>query len=84
LQLYNTDVMRSQLGEHATPDNPNLAATLPSIDLDTGSGQAVMSGIVERQAAMVAYVDSFHMLFVMCLIIIPFIFLLRTKRASNA
>ena len=83
LQLYNTDVVRSQLVEHATPDNPNMIAALPSIDLSAGSGQAIMGGLIERQAAMVAYVDSFHMLFVMCMVIIPFLFLLRTKRASN-
>jgi DHA2 family multidrug resistance protein len=85
LQIYNTDVVRNRLVEHATPDNPTVAAVLaPVLDLGTGAGQAVMSGVIERQAAMVAYVDSFHLLFVMCLIIIPFLFLLRTKRASNA
>jgi hypothetical protein len=44
----------------------------------------VMHGMIERQSAMVAYIDSFHMLFIMCLIILPFLFFLRTKRASNA
>ena len=85
LQIYNTDVVRDQLNQYATPDNPNVAAALPStVDLNTGSGQAIMSGMIEHQAAMVAYVDSFHLLFVMCLVILPFLFLLRTKRVSHA
>jgi MFS transporter, DHA2 family, multidrug resistance protein len=85
LQIYNSGIVSSQLAEHATPDNPNVVAELPAtLDLNTAGGQAVMHGMIERQSAMVAYIDSFHMLFIMCLIILPFLFFLRTKRASNA
>lgn len=84
LQISNSEIVRQQLQEHATPDNANLAATMPSIDLSTASGQAVMEGLIQRQSALVAYVDSFHMLFLMSVAIIPLLFLLRTKRATNA
>ena len=84
LQIYNSGIVSSQLAEHATPDNQNVIAELPMIDLNTAGGQAMMHGMIERQAAMVAYIDSFHMLFIMCLVILPFLFFLRTKRASNA
>lgn len=83
LQIYNSGLVSQQLAEHATPDNPNVAAGLP-LDLSTAGGQAVMNGMIERQAAMVGYIDSFHMLFIMCVVILPFLFFLRTKRASNA
>ena len=84
LQISNSEVVRQQLQEHATPDNANLAASMPGIDLNTASGQAVMEGMIQRQSALVAYVDSFHMLFLMSVAIIPLLFLLRTKRANNA
>ena len=43
-----------------------------------------MSGMIERQSALVAYIDSFHMLFIMCLVILPLLLFLRVKRASHA
>lgn len=84
LQIYNMKIVGSTLAEHATPDNPNIAELPAGIDLNTASGQAMMSGMIDRQSAMVAYVDNFHMLFVMCVLILPFLFLLRTKRAPHA
>ncbi len=84
LQIYNMRVVSSQLGEHATPDNPNVIASLPpSVDLATASGQAMMQGMIGRQAAMLAYVDSFHMLFVISVIILPILLLLRTRKPAN-
>ncbi len=84
LQIYNSGLVSPQLAEHATPDNPNVVGRSAVLDLNTAGGQAVMNGMIERQAAMVGYIDSFHMLFIMCLVILPFLFFLRTKRASNA
>lgn len=83
LQIYNMRIVGSQLSEHVTPDNPNLLAVMPpSLNLDTPQGQAVMEGMVTRQAAMVAYIDSFHLLFIMSLVILPLLFLLRTKSTA--
>lgn len=84
LQIYNSKVAAATMAEHATPDNLNLAADMPGIDLTTAAGQAMMSGMIHRQSALIAYIDSFHMLFLMSVAIIPLLFLLRTKRASNA
>jgi DHA2 family multidrug resistance protein len=81
LQIYNMRTVGDRLAEGVTADNPNLRADMPGLDLSTGAGQAAMSGMIDRQAAMVAYVDTFHMLFLMCLAILPLLFLLRTKRA---
>jgi len=84
LQIYNSKIAASALAEHATPDNLNIAELPASIDLNTAAGQAVVGGMIQRQSALIAYIDSFHMLFLMCVAIIPLLFLLRTKRASNA
>ncbi|RYE00046.1 MAG: DHA2 family efflux MFS transporter permease subunit [Sphingomonadales bacterium] len=83
LQIYNSKVAASTMAEHVTPDNLNLATDMPGVDLSTAAGQAMMSGMIHRQSALIAYIDSFHMLFLMCVAIIPLLFLLRTKRASN-
>jgi DHA2 family multidrug resistance protein len=84
LQIYNMRIVSSRLAEQVTPDNPNIVADLPAnLDVSTAAGQAVMGGMIERQAAMVAYVDTFHMLFMMSLVVLPILLLLRTKRASN-
>lgn len=81
LQIYNSKIAASTMAEHATPDNMNIAELPASIDLNTAAGQAVISGMVHRQSAMIAYIDNFHMLFLMCVATIPLLFLLRTKRA---
>ncbi len=80
LQIFNMKIVGSQLSEHVTPDNPNIIAALPpALDLDTAQGQAVMQALVNRQAAMVAYLDSFHLLFILSLVILPLLLLLRTR-----
>lgn len=84
LQIINGKTMQSQLMEYATPDNPNVIAALPpGMDLTTAAGQAMMNGMIQRQSTLVAYIDSFHFLFLMCLAIIPLLFLLRTRRVSH-
>ncbi|MBK8840907.1 MAG: hypothetical protein IPO30_20165 [Hyphomonadaceae bacterium] len=84
LQIINGKTMQSQLAEYATPDNPNVIASLPpQVDLTTAQGQAMMNGMIQRQATLVAYIDSFHFLFMTCLFILPLLFLLRTKRVTH-
>jgi DHA2 family multidrug resistance protein len=85
LQIYNARIVSSQLSENATPDNINVAAgAAGALDLNTAVGQAAMSGMIERQSALVAYIDTFHMLFIMCVVILPLLLFLRVKRASHA
>lgn len=84
LQIYNSGVVTSQLTEHVTPDNPNVVAALPpAINLDTASGQAIMEGVIGRQAAMVAYLDSFHLLFILSLATLPLLLFLRIKKPGT-
>ncbi len=85
LQIVNGKTMQTELAQHATPDNPNVIASFPQqMDLTSASGQAVMNGVIQRQSALVAYIDTFHLLFIMCLAIMPLLLLLQTKRASHA
>tara|TARA_R110001606_G_scaffold380811_1_gene541572 strand:+ start:3430 stop:4980 length:1551 start_codon:yes stop_codon:yes gene_type:complete len=85
LQIYNSKIVSSHMMEYATPDNPNAIASLPpGMDLTTATGQAMMEGIIARQSAMLAYIDSFHLLFVLSILIIPLLLFLRTRRPSDA
>lgn len=41
LQIYNMKIVGSQLAEHATPDNPNIADMSSALDLNTAAGQTL-------------------------------------------
>ena len=82
LQIYNSKIVQSRLLEQATPDNPNVVAA--GADLSSLQGLAQLARAVARQAAMVAYIDSFHLLFWLCVLIAPLVLLIRSKRRSFA
>lgn len=83
LQIYNSKIVQSRLLEEATPDNQNIVAA--GIDLSTAQGLARFAAGVARQASMVAYIDSFHLLYWLCILIAPLILLLRKPKAlANA
>jgi DHA2 family multidrug resistance protein len=77
LQIYNTKIVQSQLVEHVTPDNPIAAG---AVDFASVRALAAMMQAIARQAAMVAYIDAFHLLFWMCVALAPLVLLMRTKR----
>lgn len=79
LQIYNTKIVQSQLVEHVTPDNQIAAA---SIDFGNMRALAALMQGIARQAAMVAYVDAFHLLFWMCVALAPLVLVMRTKRIA--
>ncbi len=73
--VRNTQVVHARLTSNLTPDNP-LAA--PS--LTTTAGIAGLDAEVSRQAAMVSYIDVFHLMFLTTLAAIPLVLLLRKPR----
>jgi DHA2 family multidrug resistance protein len=78
LTIRNEAMVHSRLAEGVRPDNPALGMT----DFDFGSLQAVarMDGEVGRQALMVSYVDTYWLLFLACLAVMPLVLLLRQRR----
>jgi DHA2 family multidrug resistance protein len=64
-------VVHSRLVENVRPDNPAVAVGLPDFDFTLPEAIAGMHGEVGRQALMVSYANSFELLFVMCISIIP-------------
>jgi DHA2 family multidrug resistance protein len=75
-------VVHSRLVEGLTPDNPVARAPYLAapFSLRNPVGIAALNGEVTRQAAMVAYVDVYHMMFVTTLALIPLVLLMRAGR----
>ncbi len=69
--------VHARLAQNLTPGNPNVQAYLPASALGATLGQAQLNGEVSRQAAMVAYVDVFHLMFVTCICMMPLLLLLK-------
>ncbi len=77
-------VVHSRLTEGLTPGNPAaMPPYLPSGSLTTALGAAALDGEVSRQAAMVAYVDVYHMMFLTTVVVAPMVLFMRPgKRAA--
>jgi len=72
-------VAHSRLAEPLTQDNPIARAPYLAApySLNNETGMAVLNGEVTRQASMVAYVDVFHLMFIITLAAIPMVLLVR-------
>ncbi|MFM6930799.1 MAG: DHA2 family efflux MFS transporter permease subunit [Novosphingobium sp.] len=77
---HNIAVVHSRLDEAATPDNPLFNWAYPGIDLGAPEGVGRMASEAIRQATMVGYIDSFWMLFIMCIFAVPLVFLLKKPK----
>jgi DHA2 family multidrug resistance protein len=71
--------VHSRLTEPLHPDNPLAQAPylLPPAGFGSQLGLAALDGEVTRQAAMVAYIDIFHLMFLTTAVMIPLVFLLK-------
>lgn len=82
MTLRNAATVQSRLGEGVRPDNPFLALGLPEFDFAAPLAVSGMHGEIARQAMMVSYVDSFWLLFLMSLALLPIILLMRGPRRA--
>lgn len=83
LTVRDRAAIQSRLVEGITPDNPVVALRLPDFDItNTVSTSGLMDEIV-RQVSMVAYVDSFRLLFGLALVITPLCLLMRSSGRST-
>lgn len=72
-------LMRARLVENVTDFNPGLADPLAApLDPSTPTGRALLESLVDQQAAILAYANDFKLIMMMCLLAIPFVFLIRT------
>jgi DHA2 family multidrug resistance protein len=71
LTVRGEAAVHSRLAENLRPDNPAVALGLPDFDFTLPQAIASMDGEIARQALMVAYANSFGLLFIVCLVTIP-------------
>ncbi|MEC8179872.1 MAG: EmrB/QacA family drug resistance transporter, partial [Pseudomonadota bacterium] len=82
LLARNIQTAHTDLGSHVT------SSTIDAIDISTvdryqSLGQTVLSMVdleVNRQAAMIAYIDDFYLMMWLALAAIPMVFLMRKGR----
>jgi DHA2 family multidrug resistance protein len=84
LVAQNTQVNHASIAAHVTPFNEmfRLPAVQQVWDLQTTPGLVALDGEINRQAAMVAYIDDFKFMMIVTLLTIPLVLLLRTQGRS--
>lgn len=80
LTIRNTGKDHSLLTETVRPDNPLLAWRMPDLDMSQVQQLVGLNGMLGRQAAMMAYVQSFSALVLACVVVSPLILMLRIRR----
>ncbi len=75
----NTQVMHASLAAHITP----FVFATHSLGRYAGrAAEAALNGMITAQAAMIAYLDDFHLMMVMTLLSIPLLLFVRNARPS--
>ncbi|WP_080745219.1 DHA2 family efflux MFS transporter permease subunit [Cupriavidus necator] len=80
LMTRNTQIAHADLAVHINPYNPNLQALAAQ-----GSRAAdlmVLNQTINQQAAMIAYLNDFKLMFIATLLVVPLILLVRPARAG--
>jgi DHA2 family multidrug resistance protein len=82
LQTKNIEVVHSGLVSHLLPGSANLAALPSYMNPATTAGAAVLNAEVNRQSAMVAYLDDFKLMLFITVVVAPLLFLISKPRAK--
>lgn len=82
----NSQTMHAQLTQFANPLNHALHA--PGVsriwNLGTLAGRAALDGEIRRQAAIVAYMDNYHLMTFLALAAVPLALLLKSTKAQGS
>jgi MFS transporter, DHA2 family, multidrug resistance protein len=79
LLVSNTQVNHAEIGSYVTGVNRLFTAPSVSHLLSpfTAFGRAALDALISRQAQIIAYIDDFHLLFLLTLAAFPLLFLFR-------
>ncbi len=78
-------VNHAELAERLTVDSTAVQTQMPGLIAGNGQVIAVINGLVQKQSAMLAYLDDFWLMLILSLASIPLILLLRgPKKDKNA
>jgi DHA2 family multidrug resistance protein len=78
--VRSTQANRAELSEYASPFNELMGPQ--GFDLSSLSGLLAISREIDRQAAMIAYVNDFHLMTLLAFGALPLILLARRERAA--
>jgi DHA2 family multidrug resistance protein len=81
----NIQVLHAGMASHITPyslGDPAYAAN--HIDPTSTTGLQILDGMINRQAAMIGYVDDFWLMMVISIVVIPLLFLVRAPKHKPA
>jgi DHA2 family multidrug resistance protein len=79
-QIRAMATARSELAEHVRVDNPAFAMRPVPIDPTNPATLAGLEGQISRQAAMIAYIDAFKLIMMICFVAIPLLIFLRVPK----
>jgi len=84
--IRSTSINYARLSEFITPyrDAMTLSALPPSWSFESVTGLARVAGEVQRQAAMIGYINAFHMMAYVAAIAVPLALLMRLPPAADA
>ena len=81
---HHTVQAYAKLSEGITVYSENVHAYLPGmLDMQDPLSHVILSGEINRQASMIAYVDAFGIMLLACLVVIPGLLILRSGRNST-
>jgi len=82
--ISNGQATHATLSAHVTADNPVLRSLTPgNFSPDTVQGALALNSEINRQAMMVAYVNDFWLLTIICALCIPLVLLMKTQRNTS-
>ena len=84
MTIQNSAAVQSRLTEGLRPDNPNLTSAMPDLDFGAASSAATLVRMAARQAMMVAYVDTWWLLFLISMALLPLAFVMRMPKTILA
>ena len=78
----NVQIVHARLVQGVRPDSPSVTGGRggglpPPFSFTSPGGLAALNGEISRQAAMVAYVDVFHLMCVATVVMMPLVLLLK-------
>ncbi|MEJ8570668.1 DHA2 family efflux MFS transporter permease subunit [Microbaculum marinum] len=84
--IQETQIEHAQIGEHVNAFNRSLQSGGAYLFLNPTSapGIAALNAEVTRQAAIIAYVDDFKLLFIVSLLMLPLLALMRVSKNAAA
>jgi DHA2 family multidrug resistance protein len=84
LAAQSAQRMHASLAGHVTPSDPMFHWAIGrAFSPETLSGAEALNAEITRQATMVAYVDDFRLMCVVCLVCLPLVLLVRSRAAEQ-